>query len=358
MGQKTIFKGWQMRNRILWVDTLRAIGISFIVLVHTGRFNDPFVLMYLKSFFVPLFFFVSGLVAQDSLYKDSFPNFLANLSRRLLLPYVFFATISYLLWLLLLRHFKSQFFDPLKSLLGILYGSGSWISYNGALWFFTCLFIAQIMFFFLVRSSQHRPHLFLLPFLLFCLSVAGYLLTTYVTASAERLPWSIDIALTATVFYGVGYLLRSYVLTVNFAKWRWPAVLISLATHLCFARMNKTVEFYNGDYGNYFYFYMAAFSGILFWTHIAYLIKPHPLFSEIGQNTLVIFSTHLLVIPCLTGFLIHVLHIERKALDDNLSVALGYVVFSMIATLMISRWMREHTPVLLGRSARRIQVQE
>jgi acyltransferase len=347
-----------MKNRILWVDTLRAIGILFIVLVHTGRFNNPFILMYLKSFFVPLFFFVSGLVTKDSFYKDSFSGFLGNLSRRLLLPYAFFAGISYLLWLLLLRHFKSQFFDPLQSLLGILYGSGGWISYNGALWFFTCLFVTQVMFFFLVRSSQYKPHPFLLPFLLLCLSIAGYLLTTYVTNASDRLPWSIDIALTATVFYGVGYLLQSYVLTDSFAQWRWPAIGISLVAHLYFARMNQTVEFYIGSYGNYFYFYIAAFSGILFWTHIAYLIKPNPLLSEIGQNTLVIFSTHLLIIPCLTGFLVHVLHIERKALDDNAFVALGYVVFSIILTLMISRWMRKYTPVLLGQSMRKMQVQE
>jgi acyltransferase len=347
-----------MKNRILWVDTLRAIGIFFIVLVHTGRFNDPFVLMYLKSFFVPLFFFVSGLVTKDSFYKDSFANVLGSLSRRLLLPYTFFAGISYLLWLLLLRHFKSQSFDPLKSLLGILYGSGSWISYNGALWFFTCLFVVQIMFFFLVRFSQYRPHPFLLPFLLFCLSIAGYLLTTYVTHDSERLPWSIDIALTAAVFYGVGYLSRSYVLTDSFAQWRWPVIGISLATHLYFAGMNRTVEFYIGSYGNYFYFYIAAFAGVLFWTHMAYLIKPNPLLSEIGQNTLVIFSTHLLVIPCLTGFLVHVLHIERKALDDHLFVALGYVAFSIVSTLLISRWMRKYTPVLLGQSMRKMQVQE
>jgi acyltransferase len=346
-----------MRNRILWVDTLRAIGILFIVLVHTGRFNNPLVLMYLKSFFVPLFFFISGLVTKDSFYKDSFSNVLANLSKRLLLPYAFFSAVSYLLWLLILRHFKSQFFHPLKSLLGIFYGSGSWISYNGALWFFTCLFVVQIMFFFLIRASQHKPHIFLLPFLLFCLSIAGYILTTYVTVFSHRLPWSIDIALTATVFYGVGYLLRSYVLTDSLAQWRWPVILISLTTHLYFTGMNETVEFYIGFYGNYFYFYMAAFSGILFWMHIAYLMKPNDLFSEIGQNTLVIFSTHLLIIPCLTGFLVHVLNIKRKALDDNVFVALGYVVFSIILTLMISRWMRKYTPLLLGQPAQKMQVQ-
>jgi acyltransferase len=349
-----------MNNRLLWVDTLRAIGIFFVVLVHTGRIHDVFILEHIKSFFMPLFFFISGLFAKGSFYQDSFLNILKKLGRRLIVPYLFFGITSYFSWLLLLRYFKDQPFDTLKSLLGILYSSrnGDLLSFNGALWFFTCLFVVQVIFYFLFRVSDKKSNVCLLPLFLFSLSILGYIATTYLETSSSRLPWSIDIALTATVFYGVGYLLQPYILTNLFAKRRWIVMLASLSLYVFFTLINTEVEFFIGMYGNYFYFYLAAFSGILFWTHFAYLIKPNRLFSMIGQNTLVIFSTHLLVIPCLTGFLIYGLHVQRDILDDSIFVAFGYAIFSILIILPLSQSMHNHTPFLLGKTSRQTKILE
>jgi len=346
-----------MGNRLLWLDTLRAIGIFFVVLVHTGRVHDSFILIYIKSFFIPLFFFISGLFAKESFYNDSFINILKKLGKRLLIPYIFFGLVSYFFWLLLLRHFKDQPFDPFKSLLGLLYGSGSgnWLSYNIALWFFTCLFMVQIIFYFLIRASHQKSNRVFFPFFLFCLSALGYVVTTYITSPSSRLPWSLDIALTATVFYGVGYLLQPYILTNLFVKWRWAAIFTFLILSILFTTINTTVEFYVGVYGNYLYFYIAAFSGILFWTHLAYLIRPNRLFSAVGQNTLVIFSTHLLVIPCLTGFLIYILGIQEKTLGSGVFIGFGYTISSILIILPISRLMHHYAPLLVGKSTMRVK---
>jgi acyltransferase len=349
-----------MDNRLLWVDTLRAMGIFFVVLVHTGRVQEPFILTYIKSFFVPLFFFISGLFAKELFYRDSFLNVMNKLGKRLIIPYTFFGLVSYFLWLFLLRYFKDQPFDPSKSLLGIFYSSssGNWLSYNAALWFFTCLFVVQVIFFFLIRISYRKSNVFLLPILLFCLSVLGYIVTTYITTPSNRLPWSIDIALTATVFYGVGYLLQPYILTDLLSKWRWLVIFASCSLHVFFTTINTTVEFYVGIYGNYLYFYMAAFSGILFWTHLAYLIRPNYIFSMIGQNTLVIFSTHLLVIPFLTGFLTYVLRVQEERLDNDVFIACGYAIFSILITLVMSRFISHYAPFLLGKSWKQVNIQK
>jgi acyltransferase len=349
-----------MDNRLLWIDTLRAIGIFLVVLVHTGRIEDPSILSYIKSFFVPLFFFVSGLFAKESFYQDSFLNILKKLCKRLLIPYVFFGLVSYFLWLFLLRHFKDQPSDPFKSLIGILYSSSSenWLAHNGALWFLTCLFIVQVMFYFLFRASHQKSNNALLPTFLLLLSILGYVTTTYVTSPSSRLPWSIDIALTATVFYGVGYLLKPYILTNLFAKWRWLVMCVSLACYIFFTKINTGVEFYVGIYGNYLYFYLAAFSGILFWAQVAYSIRPNRLFSAIGQHTLVIFSTHLLVIPFLTGFLVYALGMKENALDNGLLIAFGYAIFSILVIIPASRLMHIYTPLLVGKSVKQIQVQK
>jgi acyltransferase len=341
-----------MKNRLLWIDTLRAIGIFFVVLGHTGRIHDPLILAYIKSFFMPLFFFVSGLFVKESFYKDSFVNVLRKLGKRLVIPYLFFGLLSYFSWLFLLKHFKSKPFDPIQSLLGILYSSrnGDLLSFNGVLWFLTCLFFVQVMFYFIFRASYRHSSALLLPALLFCLSIVGYITTTYFGVYSNKLPWNIDLALTATVFYGAGYLLQFYILTDLLTKWRWIVMFVSFAGYAFFTFVNTPVEFFVGEYGNYLYFYLAAFSGILFWTHLAFLIKPNRLLSAIGQNTLVIFATHLLVIPCLTGFLVYALKIQKDILEDSVFVAIGYAIFSIMVILPISLFMQNHTPFLLGKT--------
>lgn len=343
-----------MSNRFFWVDTLRAIGIFFVVLVHTGRVHNSLILTFIKSFLIPLFFFISGLFAKEAFYEISFFNFLKKLSQRLLIPYFFFSFVSYFSWLFLLQHFKENSFSPAKSLLGIFYssGSGDWLSYNVALWFFTCLFIVQVIFFFLIKILDKK----VLGIILFLLSILGYLLATFVTSPFNRLPWSIEISLTATVFYGVGYLIKSYILTDLLVKWRWLIIFTSLSCYGFFTTKNTEVDFYIGIFGNYFYFYMAAFSGILFWTHIAYLLKPSQLLTVIGQNTLVIFSTHLLVIPCLTGFLTRVLGIQKSYLDNGGFIALGYTIFSILIILPVSQLLNDYTPLLVGKSFKRDQL--
>jgi acyltransferase len=341
-----------MNNRLLWIDTLRAIGIFSVILAHTGRIHDPLILAYIKSFVMPLFFFISGLFVKESFYKDSFINILKKLGKRLVVPYLFLGLVSYFSWLLLLRYFKSKPFDPINSLLGIIYSSrnGDLLSFNGALWFLTCLFVVQLIFYFVFRVSYRKSSVFLLPLLLLSLSILGYITTTYLETYSSKLPWGIDLALTATVFYGAGYLLQSYVLTDLFAKWRWIVMSISFACYIFFTFINAQVEFFVGIYGNYLYFYVAAFSGILFWAHLAYLIKPNRLFSAIGQNTLVIFSTHLLVIPCLTGFLTYALKVQKDTLDNSIFIAVGYTIVSILIILPISLLMQKHTPFLLGKS--------
>jgi fucose 4-O-acetylase-like acetyltransferase len=298
---------------------------------------------------MPLFFFISGLVTKDSIGKKPFLKYLKDRAFRLLIPYMNFSIISYLAWLFLLQNFKKQQFHPLKSLIAILYSSGSdyWLSFNIAIWFLTCLFVTQIIFFFLSRIDSKK----IFVTALFLFSIIGYMVT-FINSPDNRLPWSIQVAPTATVFYGIGYLSKPYFLTDAFTKWhRWSIMLASLSCYLLFTTINIKVDFYVGVYGNYAYFYLAALSGILFWAHVAQLVKPNRLFTAIGQNTLVIFSLHLLVIPLLTGFLTYALKIPESYLEKGIVPAFGYMILSILLLLPVSELMNKYTPMLVGRNS-------
>jgi len=59
-----------MKNkRIEWADTLKAIGIFFVVLGHNVLPAEMY--KYIFSFHVPLFFFISGYL----FFPEKFRNF-------------------------------------------------------------------------------------------------------------------------------------------------------------------------------------------------------------------------------------------------------------------------------------------
>lgn len=49
-----------MKERIKWIDILRAIAIIFVVVGHT--LTEGEVQTYFYSFHIPLFFFISGML--------------------------------------------------------------------------------------------------------------------------------------------------------------------------------------------------------------------------------------------------------------------------------------------------------
>lgn len=200
--------------RIQWLDNLRAIGIFFVVLGHTPAISGPFEKI-IFSFHMPLFFWLSGLMCKDNVRHKPLGEFLRNKTYKLLVPYLFFSILSYISWFVLFRHFGSQAklnLSPITPLIGIFYGNGihNFLAHNTVLWFFLCLFITEIFFFFIIKLKSKASILVAL----ILLSGVGYI-DVWLNPPLPgrfRLPWNIDIALTAVVFYGAGYLLSPYLL--------------------------------------------------------------------------------------------------------------------------------------------------
>ena len=88
----------------------------------------------------------------------------------------------------------------------ILYALGPMISYNPPLWFLTCLFVTELLFYWLAKRYYWQPGK--LVIWLTVAGIIGYLYSVYVPF---RLPWNADVALTAVVFYGAGNLFRKFI---------------------------------------------------------------------------------------------------------------------------------------------------
>jgi fucose 4-O-acetylase-like acetyltransferase len=133
-------------------------------------------------------------------------------------------------------------------------------------------------------------------------------------------------------------------------------VLASLVLWPAFTYLNSTVEFYIGDFGNYFFFYIAAFSGIFLFSYIAKLIAKIHCFqlalSEVGQRTLTIFSAHLLIFPFITGFLIYILGLDSTVLKSGVFIAILYSCIAIVFGISLSRLLNRYAPQLVGKSGR------
>ncbi len=342
-----------MKRRIEWLDNLRAIAIFFVVLGHTVGLPHV-VEKLIFSFHMPIFFWISGILAKESIRDESFREFVAKRWRKRLIPYVSFSVISYAAWFFLFRHFGSQAemdISPLRPLIGFFYGNGinNWLVTNTVLWYFLCLFVTEIFFYFIMRLPSRSWMILGLG----AISILGYVDVFFNPPEGFRLPWNIDIAFTTVVFFGAGYLSREYVLGDHQPVYRrWLILLISLGVWVIFTLLNRKVALVAGVYGNYGYFYLAALGGIWFWTELAYSLPRFRFLAKIGQNTLTIFSLHLLVFPFITAVLVYGFKMPRQMKFDSMTLSLFYAVVSILILLPVSSIIKRYFPFIMGESKR------
>ena len=339
-----------MNHRIVWIDTLKALAIFMVVIGHTIGLPKP-VEQLIFSFHMPIFFWLSGLLVKDSIKEIPLGTYVKKKAISRLIPYLSFSILSYILWFFLFRHFGTQAqldISPLRTFTGIFYGNGinHWMDHNTVLWFFLCLFITEILFFFIIKIPSR--FWFIVTLLLF--SMGGYMDTRLNPPDGFRLPWNTDIALSMVVFYGIGYLCRG-LLKGGFLKrpaLQWGLAAVCLACYLPCSLVNGKVAVVAGNYGNYFYFYAGALSGIFFWTLMAMQIPSSRLVSKIGDSTLIIFPLHLLVFPFLTAILVYGFKIPSSIKENSILLSIAYAVVSILVLLPVADVIKKYFPLLIG----------
>ena len=314
--------------RIYWLDNAKALGIILIIFGHS--IPHSYLSHYIYSFHVPLFFFISGYLYKAGKYN--FREFLYKKIRTLIIPYLCFAIISYLYWFFVVRNFSlsgtALTLDTTKPLIGILYGIGSGgfeIPMNVALWYLPCLFVVEIIFYFVKK-----------PYTLFAFAALG-LLAKFMPF---RMPWGLDVALTAVVFYGVGHYYKDSWISYKFL----PIILV---TSLAFCFLNEPIDMNNLVYGNPIFFYIAAFSGIILFLNLSKVVKNYGFIQYIGSNTVILIGLVGITWSCLIGltyFLFNIKITEFSTLFGLVETILE-ILFTVPAIYIINRWL----PFIIGR---------
>jgi fucose 4-O-acetylase-like acetyltransferase len=185
------------RVHVPWIDTLKGIGISLVVLGHI-RSNGP-VTFFIYVFHMPLFFFMSGYLHR---VESRIGLYARKKSIHLLVPYT-----SFVIAVTLLR--VPHFFRHAVTLhrLGhaaflLLWGGAELKGTYGVLWFLTCLFITQqLMNWLLSRFALGT---------VFAITGVGLVLAYVNSIFCPRftLPWDANVALPAAAFFLAGYVMR------------------------------------------------------------------------------------------------------------------------------------------------------
>ena len=326
-------------------DKIRAIGILLVVLGHTLGISRG-VELYIYSFHMPLFFFLSGLMLTHNRLNQNLLDTIRHYTKRLLVPYFLFSVITWVPWVLFTRHRGADAalgIPAWKPLLGTFYGIGvnAWLQHNAMLWFFPCLFLVHIAFHQLWRRL--RGH-----WLMIAVAASGVLGNVLAENLSVRLPWSGEVALLAVPFYAAGYGLsvRGGGLPRASASMVFAVIVLALL-QLVSVLENGRVDMNFLALENPFLFYLAAFSGIGVVIGLVGFLPNHPLYARIGDGAMLAFPLHRPLFSVFSGFGL-LLSVDMQAFKTSVFGSVAYTAGAITIAVVLWPYIRRSLPWLVG----------
>lgn len=288
-------------NRIEWVDIAKGIGMILVII---GHLSVPYTDLWIYTFHMPLFFFLSGTVFSGGKYN--FSEFLKKKIKGLVVPYFSLGFGILLFFSALYLYYdntgnippdfvKYALDTPLNMFINFLVQRGYW-----TVWFLACLFVAEVLFYFILKAGKNKLLISVAISSVIC--IGGFV---YYRLGGVVLPWNIDIALIAQFFICMGYIFsnsgllekfRGYITeTSSFFK-RTALSLLFLAVNVLtglvsFRLSGGSLNMSIGAYGIEPLAVISALSGILFIVTVSSMIKSRFL-SYLGRNTMLVFAWH------------------------------------------------------------------
>ncbi|MFV0343469.1 MAG: acyltransferase family protein [Anaerocolumna sp.] len=277
------------KERVLWIDQLRAIGMLFVVLGHVAL---PKNIIY--AFHMPLFFMISGMTHNPRKYV-SFIDCAKDKFKKLLLPFVFMNLAMFPVWIVnfkLLRHSKPTLLELLQGLFFI--NSDKYQTPSNATWFLASLFIVEIIIYLIEKLTDYNKER-MAVWVTIC-GVISYMES--INKVQFPMIWHIDSAFSGVVFYFIGYwLIGNYKQILDKIKDNklkyFGTVLICFMLGVYFSDLNGRVSMNGNVQGSVFYYYVTA---CLFSISIILTVIKLPIFkylTYIGRNTLIYLGFHI-----------------------------------------------------------------
>ena len=325
------------------VDVAKAIGIVLVVFGHSPGMPALAVVL-IFSFHMPLFFFLSGMLHGAS--RGTPAEVIRRKARTLLVPYLFFFCLSLAYWLATRnlgdRARKFEGVTVTDAIHGLFTGRSSDLFVNEPLWFLPCLFVCTALYVLLRRR--------LAPLTILGCALAVVAAWNWTDGWATRLPWGLDIAWVAMIFYAAGDALRNSRWTLSSWPPRQVAMMLPLVllVWLMAALRLGRVDLARANFGDSLGLYLAtALLGIAMVLMVSRLVPSNAVLRWLSEHTLIIFPLHGLLMNFASGAL-KFMHL-RDDWTDSHAWALVFFAWAMLACLPAAALLTRRFPYLLGR---------
>lgn len=267
-------------KRIEWIDVARFFGIFFIYLGHFGTavgasYNFVF------TFHVPLFFLISGCVENFN-KEQKFGKYILKKIKNILIPFFTFSIISIII------HFfyKSASIGDIKVwLMYLLKGNIRNTFFAGSLWFLTCLFIVEILFY-IIKKINNKQIILIICFII-------YMFYKNILPQTPYLLYNLDSALYYIIFYAIGYITYPYILELFKLDTLQKKILYTITgtisflyTALLFFQKEPFRMFYSIQYIKDIILIIRPLITIYLIFILSKMFEKNELMNKLGKNTL------------------------------------------------------------------------
>jgi fucose 4-O-acetylase-like acetyltransferase len=326
-----------MSKRLDWIDQARGLSIFLVVYGHNFPVNEP----YIYSFHVPLFFLISGMFHPSSINLA----LVKKRAKMILIPYFFWAFALYLFWFFFGRKYGNSSnldLSPIDNFIGIFYAQGgqTYMDWGIPLWFLPCIFLVYVFYGLLQRIPSKIARLvsFLLIFII------GF---SWVKTTNTHLPWSVDVAFVAMLFYSIGNLLKEWVAKISNKKAILFMIGFFVVNVITFYYNPLKIDMYRSIYGNELLFLISGISGSLAFILLFKLVPIFKFFSYLGKHTIIILATHLRMLTLIK--LVFYLVLGMTVFEFNEWQKIGLSVLQIVLLVPIIWLVNKYTPILDGK---------
>lgn len=280
-------------SRWEWVDQAKGLTIFLVVYAH----NFPSCEKFIYSFHMPLFIMMAGFF-----HPTTFD--IKNITKRIkgiILPYFAWSSLLFVFWFLISKNFGDSAqlnLSPTKNFIGIFYSQGhrAYMDWGIPLWFLPFIF----MTFFIFHLLQKIKDKYVFWAALTGMVIIGFV---YIRYFKFNLPWSINIAMVALVFYSFGFYTFKAMNSIS----QKMSILITAITGiivLLLYNFNIKIDMSTAVYGNELLFIINGISGSLC---VLFFFKAFPVFrflGFIGKFSLLILCLQLIALTFIKSILL------------------------------------------------------
>ena len=333
------------RKRFDYIDIAKGLGMLAIIWGHIMLYGWSCKMVY--GFHIPVFFMLSGMCFNQKKY-DTVGELVVRRVKTLLVPYAIFSVVTWLVYVvgvLVLHHdtMTNCWYYMLQTILA--QGSDGYLRHNVALWFVTCLFVVDVLYYFISKLSD----IAILVISVLC-AVVGVLLSRQYY-NITTLPWSFDSALVAIPFFAFGNLMVKWLSHETIMKMVdsniFSTVLVTVFFTVLFligVQLYEYISMGHNNLGHHAWkFYLNAFSGSISVILISLLLssllsqswlqKPILYIRWLGVNSFYVMATHLPLLSLLLIIFAKIFQTDTgRELCANVWLALVIYLVTLIVT--------------------------